>query len=129
MSKKFEDYNEYEQEILEYIQFHGDICGGSLCQIDKLSGDLDTVSKNNIITLYGVNQETINAISHLSSEQAIKITDTGETAWLCYAYDGASILNLPVAKYLKRKYKKPRWMPVVFGKGKNFPLIDTRKIK
>jgi len=123
MSKKFEDYNEYEQAIISYINFHGDMCAGSLCQIEKLAGNLSTMSKNNVITLYEINQEAINAISRLASDQVIKITDSGETAWLCHTYDGASVLDLPIAKDLTREYKKPRWMPTVFGKGENFPSI------
>lgn len=123
------EYNEYEEIIISYINFHGDMCAGHLCQDEKLAGELNSINDYGVIMLYGVNQETINAIQHLIKEKIITITNMGETAWFCHSYDNEPVLNLPIAKQIKHKYKEERWMPLVFGKGENFPLIDTRKIK
>lgn len=75
----------------------------------------------NIIFWTGITQDFGEAMSDLVYKDK-KIKPVESTPFV-YFIDGKA-LNLPVAKDLKRKYKSPRWVPVVFNNGSLWEEVE-----
>ena len=100
-----------KKQILGLIQING---GGvsfvELSRLDGFKGDLSWCIKENIVFWDGMSEEFIISMQELLRSKEIIIRSS---VALVYAYDG-QVLNLPIAKDVKRSYKKPRWLPIVF---------------
>jgi hypothetical protein len=76
---------------------------------EEANGDLQLGWPNlNVVLWFGVSEAFINAFA-LAKQQIYP----HPSDFLVYMMDGA-VPHIPVAKQLKKPYKKPHWLPVVF---------------
>jgi hypothetical protein len=71
-------------------------------------------SNPNLVLWVGMSEAAIEAMMELLREKKIDIVSTN---LLVYLADGG-MLQMPLVKSIKTKYKKPHWLPVVFNKEK-----------
>lgn len=65
----------------------------------------------NIILWADMSEAAIAAMGRLLASEEIVPTPTN---WLVYSFDGG-VLDMPIAESIKRTYKKPHWLPLVFA--------------
>jgi len=101
-----------KEEILEIIKFNGDASFATLCQrMEGFKGDLalEWEEGSNIFLWFNISKEVELALVELLNEQKIY----GQTTQpLVYLVDGAFPRVKVAGK--QKKYKKPRWLPIVF---------------
>jgi hypothetical protein len=68
----------------------------------------------NVVLWADMSEDAISALVELLREKKI---DAVPTSLLVYLHDG-QMLQFPLVKSLKTKYKKPHWLPMVFNKEK-----------
>lgn len=95
-SKRYVSWVELQEAFPEHFK------GDKLVTFDRLK-------EYNIYLWKGASDEFVNALNNLIKKKKIRVIPTH---WLTYVIDGA-VWKLPIAKRLVR-YKKPRWLPVVF---------------
>ncbi|WP_028746355.1 hypothetical protein [Rhizobium mesoamericanum] len=74
---------------------------------DEVWGNLD----NKVAIWINMSKSAIAAMTSLIAADKIEATPTNA---LVYAFDGG-MLDMPIAKTIKRKYAKAHWFPVVFA--------------
>lgn len=105
-----------EDQILNYIKGHPTSSFAELMRIDGFKGCegdsyvFEFKSYPNIILWANISGEAVAALNTLLDKKKIEMLPT--TSFI-YLVDGTS-LDLPIAKSFK-KYKSPRWLPVVFS--------------
>lgn len=73
----------------------------------------------NIVLWDSLSKELLEAIKFCTTKDIIEMKPCMP---VIYSIDG-KVLDLPLAKRIpKNGYKKTRWLPVVFNKGKNFDI-------
>lgn len=111
-----------KNEIYDFIDKKG---GGisfvELERIDGFKGDFEMLLEpKNIIFWQGINQVAITAINELLEEKRIVCYPSSV---LVYLFDGKQ-MNLPICNKISfKKYKNPRWLPVVFWTSEQFQRI------
>jgi hypothetical protein len=65
----------------------------------------------NIILWADMSEAAIAAMKRLLDAERIIPTPT---TWLVYSFDG-TVLNMPIAKSIRRSYSEPHWLPLVFA--------------
>ena len=111
-----------KNEIYDFIDKKG---GGisfvELERIDGFKGDFEILLESkNIIFWRGISGDAVDALDNLLDEKRIVIYPS---SILVYLFDGKQ-LNLPICnKNTLKKYKKPRWLPVVFWTSEQFQRI------
>lgn len=105
------------EKILNLVKSNGNIAISSLHKIPEFNGDcyMGNIEKNIIFTS-GASEEGISILWTLFEEGRIELLPT--SPFVCMA-DGGKIPNLPLAEDLKKKYKKPRWLPTLIEYKKN----------
>lgn len=102
-----------KDKIYDLIKTRRHVSFAELSQIDGFKGDLSFGFSENLLLWTGMSEEAVEAMSDLMKTK--KITpDSNGTTLMCYFADGAA-LSLPVAKSLKREYKKPHWVPTTWN--------------
>ena len=101
-----------KEKILEFVGNRG---GGVSCvelcsHVDGFSGSYDWFLYTNTIIWSNMSAEAITAMNELLKERSLIVVGSTPLVYMC---DG-QMLNLPLAKRPKSKYKKPHWLPVVF---------------
>jgi hypothetical protein len=82
------------------------------CDVDGFAGDQTWGSdETNVVVWTRMSPEAIAAMAKLIADQRIVATPSNV---LVYAFDGGH-LDLPIAKDVRKRYAKPRWMPLVFA--------------
>jgi len=80
--------------------------------IPGFAGDVTWGREDQGIILWaGISSAAIAALQRLLDEGRIVPTPT---TWLVYNFDGA-VLDMPIADSIRRTYKRPHWLPVVFA--------------
>jgi len=121
------DLNEFEEEILKTIIQNGDAFMGEIADNEKLKGDCESRSKNNVIIFYAVKEECIYAIYSLRDKGLIDINLAwGGLSSFMVLSGGGPLLNLPFAKDPKRVYKRDRWIPVIFTIAKKYKKLHVK---
>lgn len=90
--------------------------GISLCELSRdipgFTGDATWGKEDqNIILWADMSDAAIAAMNRLLKSEEIVPTPT---SWLVYNFDG-SVLSMPIATSVKKKYRKPHWFPLVFA--------------
>lgn len=105
------NFGKMKNKILNYVTRYRHVSFAELSNnIDGFDGDFTFSLMENFILWDGMSEEAGLALDDLLKEKKIKID---EATALTYLMDGKS-LKLPIAKQC-RKYKTPRWLPVVFN--------------
>lgn len=101
-----------KQAIYEMVRQRDWVSCVELCEIDGVKGDTGVeIADKNILCLWGLSDEAIEAIRQLCIEEKICLRPG---TLLSYLVDGAC-LTLPIAKRIpKNGYKTRRWMPTFF---------------
>lgn len=100
-----------KDKILSYVTKYRHVSFAELSiDIDGFNGDFTFSLMENYILWDGMSEEAGLALEELLNENKIKVD--GASRWT-YLMDGKS-LRLPIAKQC-RKYKTPRWVPVVLN--------------
>lgn len=82
--------------------------------VERFAGDVVWGSdETNIVIWDRVSQDAIAAMTKLIADEKIIATPSN---LLVYAYDGC-VLDLPLATNIRKKYARPRWLPLVFAGG------------
>ena len=82
--------------------------------VEGFAGDVVWGSdETNIVIWDRVSQDAIAAMTKLIADETIIATPSN---LLVYAYDGC-VLDLPLATNIRKKYARPRWLPLVFAGG------------
>ena len=101
---------EMKKSIYDLVK-RGSVSFVELSKIDGFKGNLSMeLDDKNIILWDGISKEFLHSLEELMKEKRIYLKST---TILVYMADGA-MLRLPIANSL-RKYKNPRWLPVVFN--------------
>lgn len=106
--------NNLKEKVYKFIQSYG--VGVSFVELknafDEFEGDKDFgLFEYNIILWTGISEQFVKVLRELIKDKKIKIVPTTP---LVYVLDGTA-LRLPIAKRLKHRYKRPRWLPAVFN--------------
>jgi hypothetical protein len=119
MSEKIKDYivkclNENDDITMNGLQSQG---GFNEITSGKFSWTVSDKNGNetNIIMMNNISQECIDSFIELIDNDIIKINPT---SLLVAMVDGKTI-SVPIAKSI-RKYKEPRWIPMLVEKSRNF---------
>lgn len=70
-------------------------------------------NETNVIVWDRMSENAIAAMTKLIADETIIATPSN---LLVYAYDGC-VLDLPLATNIRKKYARPRWLPLVFAGG------------
>lgn len=91
-----------------YVSFAG------FARLEGFGGDMamHRSDNENVVLWSGMSREAVEAVKKILGEGEYEMR---RTQMLVYAIDGR-IPKLPIAHSLKRKYKKPHWLPVVFAR-------------
>lgn len=82
--------------------------------IDGFAGEIIWGSnETNVIVWDRMSENAIAAMTKLIADETIIATPSN---LLVYAYDGC-VLDLPLATNIRKKYARPRWLPLVFAGG------------
>lgn len=80
--------------------------------IEGFAGDVVWGStETNVIVWDRMSQDAIAAITGLIAAEKIVATPSN---LLVYAFDGC-VIDLPLATNIRKKYARPRWLPLVFA--------------
>ena len=102
-----------KEQILEKVNKYDNVSFAEICEYPGFNGDLYYGNKEyNIFYWFSISQEAVNSIEELITEGLIEMKPTHERTYLL---DGVAP-TFPIVKQ-KRKYKTPRWMPIILVKA------------
>lgn len=102
-----------QQKILTYLRNKSHVSFVELCRdIPEVDGDREWhVPGRNLVLWSGLSEEAVYDLQDLLDRGKI---DIKSTSVLTYIIDGA-YCSYPLAKQVKRPYKKPHWYPIVLN--------------
>jgi len=119
-----------KDEILKYVEQYGSVSFAELQKrIEGFTGKFVMTlgpPENNVCFWFGMSKEALDAIEELMKTGKLVMT---LSEYLVYFIDGC-IPHVPIVRR-KLKYKKERWLPVVFytpEQAKELPIRDKRRL-
>jgi len=100
-------------QIVKYVTEHPRTSFVELCRdVPGFAGKRAMVTENNVVLWDGISAEAVQAMWDLLERNVLDLL-IGHNLHYSYMVDGI-LPNLPLATRLNYKYKRPRWMPVLF---------------